>query len=82
MIYLIQYERKVGELVRVDEFPVGSMQAAEEARLSVELDLLRQHISHEVVLLEASSEEELRKTHRRYFERLDQLLSEAPVSAR
>ena len=81
MIYLIQYDRKLGELVRVEEFPVGSMQRAEEVRLGVELDLLRRKVAHEVVLLEATNEDELRKTHRRYFERLEQLLSDSSASA-
>ena len=80
MIYLIQYDRKQGQLVRVDAFPAESKQGAEEARLRMELQLLGSHVSREVVLLEAKNEEELRKTHRRYFERLDQLLTESPAT--
>ena len=80
MIYLIQYDRSTGNLVRLQEFPSARKKTAEEARLCVELELLGTRISQEVVLLEATSEEELRKTHRRYFERLEQLLTEAPVA--
>ena len=75
MIYLIQYDRSAGRLVRLQEFPSDKKKHAEETRLCVELELLETRVSQEVVLLEATSEDELRKTHRRYFERLDQLLT-------
>jgi hypothetical protein len=81
MIYLIQYDRRAGALVRVDEFVSTQRHDAEDARLRIELDLLRSGVAHEVVLLEASSQDELRKTHRRYFERLEQLLHPAPTHA-
>lgn len=81
MIYLIQYDRSLGQLVRLEEFPSESKGRAEETRLLVELDLLSKKVTQEVVLLEASNEDELRKTHRRYFERLDQLMTETPEVA-
>ena len=81
MIYLIQYDRTQGQLVNLVAFRADNKQRAEEARLEVELALLRAHVWHEVVLLEAKNEHELRKTHRRYFERLDQLLTESSVVA-
>ena len=81
MIYLIQYDRSTGTLVQLQKFPSDKKERAEETRLSVELELLGAGVSQEVVLLEATSEEELRKTHRRYFERLDQLLTEASAAA-
>jgi hypothetical protein len=37
-------------------------------RLETELDFHRRGVKAEVVLLEAASEEALRRTHRRYFE--------------
>ena len=81
MIYLIQYNRKSGTLVGLTEYPPDQRRDAEKTRLNVELDLLDKKISHEVVLLEASSEIELRKTHRRYFEKLEQLLIPAQLLA-
>ncbi len=80
MIYLIQYNRDSGELVQFETFPSKSKHSAEEERLRVELQLLSRHVSHEVVLLEAKNEEELRKTHRRYFEGLDQMLAESTAA--
>ena len=43
------------------------------ARLELEIRLNRDNVDHEVVLLEAHSEEALRRTHRRYFENLTEL---------
>lgn len=68
MFYLIDYERRSGRLVNMTRYADSARREAEEARLTLELDLLRQGIEHEVVLLEASSEDALRRTHRRYFE--------------
>ena len=81
MIYLIEYDRAAGRLVRSQSFSDESRDEAEVLRLSIELELLDRDEAREVVLLEANNEHELRKTHRRYFERLDQLLSTATVAA-
>lgn len=80
MIYLIQYDRLSGQLLRLQGYSSDEKRRAEEDRLCVELALLKSKTAHEVVLLEASNEEELRKTHRRYFERLEQLLTQAPAT--
>ena len=80
MIYLIQYDRNLGQIVHIQDFPADSKDRAEEARLDVELGLLSRKVLHEVVLLEARNEGELRKTHRRYFERLDQLMADVPAA--
>lgn len=80
MIYLVEYNRKIGKLLRLEEFLPKDRRQAEEKRLRIELELLRTGLALEVVLLEASSKDELRKTHRRYFERLDQLLTPAQTT--
>ncbi len=82
MIYLVQYDRAQAKLVKLQEFSASDKHRAEETRLFVELELLTSKTAHEVVLLEASNEEELRKTHRRYFERLDQLLEERSMPSK
>ena len=81
MIYLIEYDRQAGTLVRVREYSPEERHLADEVRLKVELDLLSTNVAHEVVLLEASNQVELRKTHGRYFEKLEQLLRPAPAHA-
>lgn len=73
MIFLIEYDRSQGEVVRFDAFPDSERRIAEDARLELEIMLNRSAVEHEVVLLEAESEEALRRTHRRYFESLTEL---------
>ena len=73
MFFLIQYDRRNGQLVSLDRYTKSQRGQAEEARLAMELRLQAEGIEREVVMLEAASEEALRKTHRRYFETLQTL---------
>ena len=73
MIFLLDYDRARGQLVSLTAYPDGQLNAAEDARLQLELTLNRARTTREIVLLEASDEEALRRTHRRYFEDLSQL---------
>lgn len=68
MIFLIEYDRQRGNLVGLRAFPDEARDAADCARLELELALNRSRVVREVVLLEAPSESALRLTHRRYFE--------------
>lgn len=68
MIFLIEYDRKAGRLVRLVSFEDSERQKAEDRRLELELSLKRDGIEREVVLLDAASEEALHLTHARYFE--------------
>lgn len=77
MIFLIEYDRKDGQIIKFEKFSDADQQKARDTRLKLELDLLRAGIEHEVVILEAASEEALRKTHRRYFENLSELVASA-----
>jgi hypothetical protein len=74
MIFLIEYNRIEGKIVTLRNFDASHRLEAEDSRFGIELDLNRKGIEHEVVLLEAESEDALRRTHRRYFENLDQIL--------
>jgi hypothetical protein len=75
MIYLIQYDRRRGALVAIEEFSPQQRLQAEQRRLDLELSLLSKKVTYEVVLIEASSQAELRKTHRRYFEDLKEIFA-------
>lgn len=70
MIYLIHYNRTAGRTESLREFSDKDRTLASTAKLDLEISLLCQKDGHEVVLLEASTQEDLRKTHRRYFESL------------
>ena len=73
MLFLIEYDRSRGQLVTFRSFAEGAQGEANEARLELELSMSRLGVAHEVVLLESISEENLRRTHRRYFEDLSAL---------
>ncbi len=77
MIFLIEYNRPEGRLVTFERFTDSERLKAQKSRLDLELDLNRRDINHEVVLLEAASENAVRRTHRRYFETLRQILESA-----
>jgi hypothetical protein len=74
MLFLIEYDRNQGEVVTIKEFDDSEREKAENARLDMELTLNRLGTEREVVLLEAASQEALRRTHRRYFENLSELI--------
>ena len=79
MIFLIEYNRSEGKIVTFRNFDDSQQREAQVARLEMELDLNRKGIDHEVVLLQAASENALRLTHRRYFEDLAQILKSASI---
>jgi hypothetical protein len=77
LIFLIEYNRKQGKLVALHSFGDSDRESAEESRLQLELDLNLRGVDNEVVLLEATNEEAIRRTHRRYFEDLTELTTAA-----
>lgn len=81
MIFLIHYDRKKATLVDFKTYPDDQRQVAERARLDRELAQLSQPGEFEIILLEADSEQDVRHTHRRYFETLEELLRPVPERA-
>jgi len=77
MFFLIEYNRSIGKLVSLRTF--SRLKPAEDARAELELSLHSTGTEHEVVVLEAESEAAIRKTHRRYFEDLKDLLQPLPL---
>lgn len=73
MMFLMEYNRPTGKLVTFRRFDDAA--EARRAQFALELDLHRNGITHEVVLLEAEDEAAIRRTHRRYFEDLPTLLN-------
>ena len=80
MIFLIEYDRAAGRIVTFDVFDESDRLMAEDSRLKLELALNRQQANHEVVLLEASSEAALRRTHRRYFQTPSEIIRSTSTS--
>jgi len=79
MIFLIEYNRSEGRIVTFRNFENAQQREAQDMRLEIELDMSRKGIDHEVVLFDAESEEALRRTHRRYFETLRQMVENSPI---
>lgn len=77
MIFLIEYARREGRVITFKKFSDNERVIAENERLSIELALNRSGREREVVLLEAANEDALRRTHRRYFEDLSQMVESA-----
>jgi hypothetical protein len=80
MIFLIHYDRRAGKIKTFKTFDDGDRPTAESARLALEVVESKQ-TDNEIVLLEAQSEAELRKTHRRYFATATDLLKTASEEA-
>jgi hypothetical protein len=81
MIFLIDYDRGRGHIVSLSSFPDSELRKAEDSRLAVELTLNQAGIQREVVLLDAADEEALRRTHRRYFVDVEELLRSVKEAA-
>ena len=77
MIFLIEYDRSRGELSSIDVFDDADRGTAEDQRLERELSLHRKGVKREIVILQAASEDALKKTHGRYFADLATLAESA-----
>ena len=75
MLFLIEYARDQGQIISFKAFQDEDSILAKNERLDLELDLNRRGVEREVVLLDAENEAALRRTHRRYFENLMELVS-------
>jgi hypothetical protein len=73
MIFLVHYDRTLGRIIELQTFQDAERGAAESMRPQIELALDRHARDREVVLLDAASEDALRRTHRRYFEGITEL---------
>ena len=74
MLFLIEYDRKRGKIVTFRSFHDSEREDANHSRLEKELELHRRGVEREVVILEAPTEAAVRRTHRRYFESLRELV--------
>lgn len=80
MVFLIEYDRSSGTLVQFQEFDESQRDVARHARLDLEVRLNREGSEHEVVILEASDKEALKRTHLRYFKDPSELARTLPAS--
>ncbi len=77
MVFLIEYDRPTGKLVRFQKYEDPERKIAQDARLELELKLNREgNRDREVIILEARDEETIRHTHGRYFKSMAELTDE------
>jgi hypothetical protein len=67
MLFLLEYDRAQGKLLKIEDFPEHDRKYAQRERLKREFELIRSGVVREVVLLEAVDRKALERTHRRYF---------------
>lgn len=77
--FLLVYDRSSGELVSMESFDEDKRSDALHHRSRLEIEYGDQS-EIEVVLLSAASLDDLKKTHSRYFESLEAMISDAAAS--
>ena len=75
MLFLIEYDRANATTVSCVQYEESARAAALSARLDRELAVNRADLDHEVVLLEAPTLDALRRTHARYFDDIETMIS-------
>jgi hypothetical protein len=73
MIFLLHYDPSRSRIVELRSFPDEERSRAEQDRLRLEIAHRADRSPQEIVLLEAATEQALRRTHRRYFESVHDL---------
>jgi hypothetical protein len=73
MLFLIDYDRRKGQIVKMERYDDSERNRANEERLSLEIDHIRSGVEREVVILEAANEASMRNTHGRYFKNWETL---------
>ena len=73
MYMLIDFDQKSGKLISCRTFGESEGDLVRKARLDLELSLHAAGEVREIVILRAIDEEQIRRTHRRYFETSDDL---------
>ena len=81
MLFLIDYDRNASRISSMQAFEDAQRGEAYEARFRLESVRDRERNNHEVVLLEAASEDVIRTTHRRYFAKDLAELATLPATA-
>lgn len=75
MYMLIDFDQQNGQLISNQTFAESERAVAEKTRLDLELALHSAGSMREVVILRAVDEAHIRRTHRRYFETWEELLT-------
>jgi hypothetical protein len=75
MFFVVDYDRKQGKIISLTSFSTNQREAAEDARLKIELQIDQAESNREIVLIEAKDEDNLRESHSRYFDDFEALVA-------
>ena len=76
MIFLIEFDRAAHRIFRFEHFDDAQREVAVKRRLALEIETATAKLDHEVVLLEAADEKQIRQTHGRYFKSVEDLVAD------
>lgn len=79
MLMLIDYDRKRGRIAEVQRLDKSQRAYAHEYRVRKSVEYMQAGTmgDHEVVILEAPTEDHIRRSHARYFQTLEELVASA-----
>lgn len=81
-LFLLEFDRVARRLVGdVIEFPLDQQASANAARLEMQRRVCREHLDHDVVLLQAESSDVLRETHGSFFLSAGELVNRLTLTA-
>ena len=67
MLFLVQFDRSTQTMHTFECYDEHQLARAQTDQRELELKLFREHVFHEVVVLEAKNENSLREAYKRYF---------------
>ncbi len=67
MIFIIEYDPPANNLLSLQKFPDAELREARDILHQMELNVFRNKLRHEVVMLEAEDEATIRRSHAHYF---------------
>ena len=76
-LFLLRYDRHAGKLISIETFPDSERDRVMQERRRLETSW-PSHL--EVMVLEADSEATIRRTHRRYFQTIEEMLADPEPS--
>lgn len=81
MVFLVEYDRRGGYLLRCDEFADSDLDKAKSSALKLEIELNRQGKlqHHEVNVFKAHNKQAFQRTHSRYFVKLNDMVTSGYV---
>jgi hypothetical protein len=79
--FVLIYDRKQRKILELRQFPTTERTTADTFRLAAQQRMYAEHLAWDIVLFQARSPEDLRKTHSAYFYSTAELIERAKAEA-